>query len=300
MYAHKDDALSVSLIIPTVGRYNELENLLQSIINTNYSSLEVVIVDQNRSSMLDKLITKYQSILQIRHYKVDFRGAARARNWGLRKAKGVIVNFPDDDSFLDQDTLHKIMKLIEEAEENVAAIACMVRDPISNEPALLRFPKTLAEISCKNFFYSTIEFNLFWRRDVLEQLGGFDEMLGIGTYFGSEEGADLVVRAINSNYRILYTSNTSVYHPDKRSESIKKIYHYGRGFGRFLFKHRLDRCINTYKRAYIGRAMLGIPVYLLIRPKKSFVYMARLAGVIVGYWKSFSERTSGEDARVSR
>ena len=46
--------LSFSLIIPTINRKIELENLLESIKNIQYNELEeIIVIDQNENNLID-------------------------------------------------------------------------------------------------------------------------------------------------------------------------------------------------------------------------------------------------------
>ena len=70
------------------------------------------------------------------------------------------------------------------------------------------------------------------------KIGMFDENLGIGTYYGAEEGADLFCRLLYKNKKIFYKNEIFFYHPNKKQEkNIKKYYSYGLGTGRLAKKH---------------------------------------------------------------
>ncbi|ADU96638.1 glycosyl transferase family 2 [Thermovibrio ammonificans HB-1] len=276
-----------SLVIPTLGRVRELDRLLNSIKYQTIplTSLEVIIVDQNEDSRLSSVIGRYSTSFLIKHLKVNFKGAARARNYGLKFAMGEYVNFPDDDSFLSKNTLDKVLTFFS-VNQDYDALAVKVLDPVREKPALLNFPDVSGEVSCFNFYRRTIEFNLFWKRDVLLRLGGFDENLGVGTFFASEESGDLVLRALFNKYRIFYNSNILVYHPDKRNPDLEKVYSYALGFGALLNKHikLKNLCILPYALNYLGRAFIGMLLHILLCDGYKFrKYYLRLKGAIQGF-----------------
>ena len=77
--------MKFSLIIPTLNRRKELEKLLLSIKNSTYKDYEVIIVDQNPRGYLDSIVNKFEKQFQdFIHLNVKFKGAARARNYGVK------------------------------------------------------------------------------------------------------------------------------------------------------------------------------------------------------------------------
>ena len=55
----------LSVVIPTIGRKDELKQLLNSIIKTQYPINEVIVVDQNCSCLIDEIITEFKTVLTI-------------------------------------------------------------------------------------------------------------------------------------------------------------------------------------------------------------------------------------------
>lgn len=248
---------SFSIIIPTINRKKELEKLLESISILNYKRLnEVIIVDQNKNNLIDDIVNKYKEKFVIKHYKVDFIGASKARNFGALKATGEILNFPDDDSQMIENTLETINKKFIEKQECIA-ICGKIEDRESKEN-ILRFFNKDSYVSFLNLYNTTIECNLFIKKDEFIKIGMFDENLGIGTYYGAEEGADLICRLLYKKKKIFYINETLFYHPNKKKEpNMKKYYSYGLGTGRLAKKH-----IREYKRI--------IPlIYLILKDIKS-------------------------------
>ncbi len=278
-------SIEFSLIIPTVGRKIELEQLLESInlLSYNKDKLEVIIVDQNPKGFLDDIIVKFKDKLNILHLRVNFRGAAKARNYGLKFAKGKYIHFPDDDSSYERDTLKKVQTLFET--HNYDAIAVKVLDPETKQAALLNFSNKRTFINCFNFFRLTIEFNTFWKKEILVNLKGFDERLGVGTYFSSEESGDLILRALKKGCNIIYCPNIIIYHPDKRNPESEKIFTYALGFGALLRKHLKDRniCILPYTISYVGKSIVGIIIFSILNRRLFRKYKNRLLGTLKGY-----------------
>ncbi len=234
----------ISIIIPTLGRKTELDCLLESIVAQNYSNIEVIVVDQNHDDSLDYIIGKYKNKLKIFHEKVNFKGAAKARNYGFQKASGEIINFPDDDAVMAPDILHFVDNFFEH-DNDYKAIFGMVQDK-DNSKSIQHFKKKNTRVKLCNLYQTTIETSMFIKKETFQEIGMYDEKFGIGTYFGAEEGADLVSRLLYRKTKMMYVAKPFFYHPNKRDYTLlDRAYNFGLGFGALVYKH-----IKVYKRIY--------------------------------------------------
>ena len=238
----------ISLIIPTINRKKELKLLLESIYNNPFKDIEVIVVDQNKKGFLDQIIEEYRNKISLLHLNVDFKGASRARNYGFKFAKGDIVNFPDDDSELSINILKNVIQIYKN-NENIDIIFGRCIDKSNSKSSVVKFKNEKINVNIKNIYETTVECTMFIKRNTFEKLGGFDEKLGVGTYYGAEEGADLILRSLYKNIKSVYDPNLIFYHPQKvfsydKTEQ-KRAYSYGLGFGRLTAKH-----IFKYKKIY--------------------------------------------------
>lgn len=238
--------LKFSIIIPTLGRKIELDTLLESIVAQNYLNIEIIIVDQNKDNSIDDIIQKYKKEIEIHHEKVNFKGASKARNYGFGKSVGKIVAFPDDDAIMAPNTLKFVEEFFEEKNNReMQAIFGRVQDKESSKD-ILHFKKKNTKIKLYNLYQTTIETSMFIRREAFQQIDMYDEKLGIGTYFGAEEGADLVSRLLYNKTKMIYVAKTLYYHPNKRDYTLlDRACSYNRGFGALVCKH-----MKEYKRIY--------------------------------------------------
>lgn len=238
----------ISLIIPTINRKKELKNLLESIYLNSYKEIEVIVVDQNKAGFLDDTIKEYKEKLNLLHLNVDFKGASRARNYGVKFAKGDIINFPDDDSELSVDLLENVIKFFD-CNEKIDVIYGRTIDKESNSSSVIKFKEKKSNVNIKNIYKTTVECTMFIKKRIFKDIGGFDETLGVGTYYGAEEGADFILRALYKKIEPVYDPNLIFYHPQKvfnyDERAQKRAYSYGLGFGRLTIKH-----IYKYKKLY--------------------------------------------------
>src|SRR4051812_26690504 len=96
---------SISAIVATYRRRDELVRLLNSMVANQVDELQVVVVDQNQDGLIDDIIREYEVRLDILHLKMKEANQSKARNFGAGKAKYPIICFPDDDCWFDADAL---------------------------------------------------------------------------------------------------------------------------------------------------------------------------------------------------
>lgn len=229
--------MRVSLVVATRGRSAELGVLLASIAAQQIASVEVIIVDQNDDDRLAPVVATAPAGLSVAHLRSSVANANHARNSGLAVARGEIVGFPDDDCWLPDGVLDRVLG----AFDADPVLAVLTGPAASPEGGLGsgRWRGESGSIDLANVWTSVIEFNLFLRREVAVALRGFDETLGPGTRYGSAEGNDLVARAIRGGHRAQYDHDLRIVHPDKRMSdvAVARAELYGAGLGRVLRRH---------------------------------------------------------------
>ncbi len=285
-----------SLIVPTLNRREEVARLLASIEAQTCRDFEIIIVDQNPGDLLDEICRDFACRMPLLHLKTASKGAARARNHGLGFAKGTIINFPDDDCTLTPDLLARIAARFSENPELDGLFARAI-DPESGESSVTKFAAQSQRVTATNLYGTTVEFTMFVRRAIFDDVGLLDESLGVGTFFGAEEGADFVLRALYRKKRLLYDATLLIYHAQKilhyDQKELNRAYSYGKGFGRLSVKHlRLYRQPGAALRfmKFQTRAAVAMILYLLLfQAKRSRYYLRVFQGRFVGVFRSWNE-----------
>ena len=285
-----------SLIIPTLNRREEVARLLVSIEAQTCRDFEIIIVDQNAGDLLDEICRDFARRMPLMHLKTASKGAARARNLGLGFAKGSLINFPDDDCELTPDLLARVAARFGESPELDGLFARAI-DPESGESSVTKFVAQSQRVTATNLYGTTVEFTMFVRRSIFEDVGLLDENLGVGTFFGAEEGADFVLRALYMKKRLHYDPLLLMYHPRKvahyDAKERARAYSYGRGFGRLSVKHLL-----LFRRpgaairflSFQTRSAVAFILYLcLLKPARSRYYFNVILGRLVGAFDSWRE-----------
>ncbi|MFC6876098.1 glycosyltransferase family 2 protein [Flavobacterium myungsuense] len=85
----------VSVIVTTYNRDEFIERTLISIDNQTYKNIEIIVVDDgSKINYAEKICNKFNNC---KYYFKNNGGLASARNYGIKKAKGIYIAFLDDD-----------------------------------------------------------------------------------------------------------------------------------------------------------------------------------------------------------
>lgn len=228
---------SFSIIIPTISRRKELDNLLESITKIDYSNiLEVIIVDQNKRDFLTDIIEKYKKVLTLKYYNVNFKGVSKARNYGAKYASREILSFPDDDSTILKETFSRVNEEFDKNEE-LSAIFGKVVDKDSKMD-IIHYINHSSKVKYSNLFRTAIECSFFIKKEEFIKIGGFDEKLGLGVFYGFDEGADIFLRLMYKKKKMRFINEAFFYHPNKKEEiNNDKYYKMGLGNAGLAKKH---------------------------------------------------------------
>jgi glycosyltransferase involved in cell wall biosynthesis len=270
----------ISLIISTINRTVELSNLLKSLEESTGKNIEIIIIDQNANNQIDDIINSFSPSFSLYcHIKVDFIGASKARNYGVSFAHGEYIWFPDDDCEFFVNTFENVYKELEEHDLDVICGRCIDRD--SND-SVIGFSKNEGLLTLKRHAGMFVESTMIFKKEIIASIK-FDELIGAGTFYGSGEGYDLVLRMLQQNKRLYYTPSIILYHPTKiithsSPAEIKRSFSYSTGFSYVCKKHN-----KRYK--YYSR-LIKVILYLLFccifRRLKIKFYLAELSGLIAG------------------
>lgn len=91
------NVVELSIIIPTLNRYEDLKNTLRDLDAQDFQDYEVLLIDQSDDTTFQRL----QVSDKILHIRESVKSASRARNIGLKRASGKYVLFLDDDVIIE-------------------------------------------------------------------------------------------------------------------------------------------------------------------------------------------------------
>jgi GT2 family glycosyltransferase len=206
---------TVSVVIATHGRARLLTETLDALDAQDGPSFEVVVVDDDSPDDTSAMA----AARGVKSLRVRRGGPGRARQAGWHAATGSIIAFTDDDCVPTPQWLAELIAPIVRGEADFVQGRTQPRP----DQLHLRGPWSRTQrIVSEKGFYETC--NIAYRRDVLEQLGGFSpEYEGP---FTAGEDCDLGWRARKAGYRSAFAPDALVHHavwPSSYKERIRNI-----------------------------------------------------------------------------
>jgi glycosyltransferase involved in cell wall biosynthesis len=236
--------LPVTVVVPTRDRPTQLAACLESIRSALHEGDELVVVDS--ASRDAKTVATVANAAQARLVRCELPGVNRARNAGWRAGAHPVVLFTDDDVIVDPGWRDALAAAVA-ADGHIGFVAGRILPPAGETPsrdvAIKRddVPARYDESSVGNLGHGA---SLAVPRSVLEQLGGWDESLGVGGRFGSSPEHDLFDRCFAAGLTGRFEPASLAYHSQWRGPRRLLLLdaRYGYGTGARLAKLlRIDR-----------------------------------------------------------
>lgn len=254
----------VSLIMPTLNRYDDIDLLMESLVNQTYKKFELIVVDQNDNDRVKSIVNKYTDKVDIKYIKSDKIGLSHNRNIGIDMAKGEIIGFPDDDCVYEDNTLENVIKFFKE-NEDYRIYSCKTMDQNKVDAFKAMYNGT-CEINSLNVLdtITSITFFINFKDDSYTK---FDEKLGVGGIFGSGEEIDYILDLLSRGYKGRYFGDDIIYHPAKKhsksKEKYKRDYNYGRGFGALCKKQIVYRKDYKFIKVMSSKLVRNVGGFIL-------------------------------------
>jgi len=254
---------SVSVVVPTIDRPDALRRCLQDLVEQSYPDFEILVVDNAPGqSGADAVVSSIDAGGRTLRYLVESRrGASRARNHGLRQARGDIVAFVDGDVRLDRSWLAAIATSMRMPVDGDAFISCLTGAIL---PADLEtqaqlwmeewggyskgFERRIFDLREHRTGSPLYPFaagafgsgaNMSFRTSELRRLGGFDVALGGATPSRSGEDLASFLDVVSSGRTLAYEPGAIVWHehPVSEAQFRSTMRSYGIGLTSFLLRH---------------------------------------------------------------
>jgi GT2 family glycosyltransferase len=261
---------SISVVVCTRDRPQQLEQCLRSLQNLTVAPKEILVVDSAPSS--DATRNLVAQLPNVRYVLEPQPGLSRARNTGIVQTSGDLIAFTDDDVVVHPDWIWRL-------QQGFATSKVMVVTGLAIAAEL----KTTAQwtFEKRNSFnqgYQTRIFddqffegmkhrgvpvwcigagaNMAVRRKAIDQVGGFDPRLGAGAS-GCSEDSEFWYRILAAGWLCRYEPTAVVYHYHRQDfEGLQRqMYAYMRG-------HSTALLIQFEKYQHWGnlrRLFLGTP-----------------------------------------
>lgn len=250
--------MTFDLVVATIDRVEELRRLLESLERQTHKDFRLLVADQNDDDRVERLLAGHPSVRAERLRAP--RGLSRARNAALPRVQADVVAFPDDDCVYPDDLL-----------ERVAARLDGLDGVTGREPG---WTISAATLTRENLWNRAISFTIFLRRSVVQQVGAFDESLGLPSASGEE--IDYLIRALDTGARIEYDPSLVILHAATPRDLNAVASRDGASIGYILRKHR-------YPSRVVARMFVRPAAGVVIDPRRARFHLATLCGRLRGY-----------------
>ena len=211
----------LSVVVCTYNRANLLARALQSLVEQSMdrSMFEILVVDNNSSDATMEVCRGFKGQMpNLRCFLEKEQGLSVARNRGFREAKGPYVGYLDDDAKASRNWIEKAAQLIRERSPDVfggpyyAYYGSPKTKWFKDEYASHKPTNESRPLTAGEYLSGT---NMFYRKDLLEELGGFDCDLGMRGQrigFGEETALQDKIRRHRPNAIIFGETELIVFH----------------------------------------------------------------------------------------
>lgn len=175
----------VSVGIPTYNRVDWLKGAIDSVLNQNYSNIDIVVCDNASTDGTEKFMQEYCAKYEnIKYYRNPTNlGPIKNYQKVAEKLKGKYIFFlPDDDYLLDGAFFQEAVEIMEK-NEKIAMVGGMVEEyKVHTGEIINKNYKDNKIISGKEFFLNYREFGyeVTWgffrlmRKAIFDKVGGLD------------------------------------------------------------------------------------------------------------------------------
>jgi len=273
----------ISVIVPTYNSEKTIRETIEAVLNQNYpkKKYELIIVDDGS---LDKTVGVVKKFRSVGFFKQKHKGAAAARNLGVKKSKGDIILFTDADCVPGKNWIKNMVKPF--VDKNVIAVSGTYRT-MNNDSLIARFvgleiDERHRKLQKRKSIDFVGTFSGAYRREIFRKVRGFDES------FTTADGEDMEISFRAEKFgKMVFTDKAFVYHrhPASLSKFLKQKF--SRGVWRFFVyrkqKHKVIGDSYTPKLLYLELSLAGMIFlsFLLGFLEQSFFLLSSLCFILL-------------------
>ena len=287
---------AATIAVCTRDRPDDLDRCLTALSFLPADGQEVLVIDSASRSEATARVCEAHGVRCVRE---EIAGADRARNRALLEARTPIVAYSDDDATPDPGWLRALVRHFDDPRVLGVTGLTMPLELETEAQEWFERSNTLGRGFVRRRFDGTTvhpllvarigaSVNLALRRDVLEIVGPFDEVLDGGTPTRSGGDHDMFARILSAGYTMVYEPDALSWHRHRREwpELRRQIFGYGVGVYSFLTAQLMRREF-TAPLVALGWLRVQLPTLvrsILRRPGSMPLDLiaAELAGCAVG------------------
>ncbi len=239
----------VSVIVPTHNRPEYIGRCLAALVRQQYPTYEILVVDNAPSTAATAALVQKicERDSRVRYIHLDQAGSSRARNQGMKEAKGQILAFIDDDIVADTCWLTELVRAFSLADKVVCTLGSVVSLHLDTPAELwaegnfkaLENGEKMKKLFTPRILKSSMRPELLTSFSIggsgnmattaafLRHIGGFDPALGPGTPTRGAEDFEVFVQASMHGCTLVYEPAALVYHSYRADDANLRRQMYG-------------------------------------------------------------------------
>jgi GT2 family glycosyltransferase len=236
-------APAITVVISTRNRSDAVLMALRGVLANDYPNFELIIVDQSDDDRTANAVQPFLADPRLRYVRSSTTGITGGRNRGIALARSDLIVMTDDDCEIPKNWLREFAQAFA-LDPNIGVVYGSVL-PVAHDPATgfvvsyVRNGPMLARSMREKHLVEGAAACMGMRLSVWKTLGGFDEMLGIGSPLKAAEEKDFSIRALLAGFYVFETPRIAVTHHSFVAWEDRKqvIGRYLYGNGATLAKH---------------------------------------------------------------
>ena len=231
----------ISAIICTYNREEYLSAAIDSLLQQDFYSYEVIVVDNASSDRTREIVGERLSNPRLNYVYEPILGLSVARNTGAKEARSPILAYLDDDAVASPFWLKAIYHAYQSNEKLAIAggkVTLLWPDgftppqwlsaELAGNLGAYDLGEEIVYINNPNLTPRGVNYSL--QRSFLEQVGGFNIKLGrIGTNLLSNEELHMTELALQGGWQVAYLPDAQVAH-NVALERLERIWFLNRGW----------------------------------------------------------------------
>ncbi len=258
-----------SVVLPTFGRPEDVNELLSSLAAQEYKNFEVIIVDATFNDSVEQVAGKFNDQISLQYIYRKGLGISESRNLGVENAKGDYVVFIDSDCIVPPKYFSEIEQFLKTNKADAFGGPDAAGETFTPVQKAMNYVMTsfltTGGIRGRKKRVSKFQprgFNMGISKKVFLEVGGYSGMK-------VAEDVDLSMRIHKGGYTTALISDAYVYH--KRKTSLYKFYvqmfMYGKARIDLILRHR-EALKITYlvPLLFILYVLAGIAIAFFLLP----------------------------------
>lgn len=248
---------AVTIVIPCFNEEATVDGTIKSLLEMNYpkNKFNIIIVDDGSTDKTWQYIQKYADNPQIEIYKKENGGKYTALNYGIEHSKADLVGCLDADSYVDKDTLRRIVRYFQDPKIMAVTPAIKIFKPKTMVQAMQYVEYQLGIMVKKLLSYLSAvhvtpgPFTIF-RREVFKRIGPF-------RHAHNTEDMEIAMRMHKNHLKIENCHKAFVY--TVGPNTLRKLYKQRVRWTYGFLKNAIDYRSILFKREYGHIAFFTLP-----------------------------------------